>query len=132
MASLQKSFYTSICFFLTIFLLWMQALKSSDISAVIYFSFALTNITCGPRDFLWPLPTSIFTQFFRIQRYFIKVHKIVLQTQSHHGEDIEYYCHFVLYSMEVNAAFFWHCNHLFHAGYSPFCIIKIVFFFPEK
>lgn len=63
MASLQNSFYISICFLTLFLLLWTRALKTSDISAVIYFSFALTNITSGPRDFLGLLPTLVFTVF---------------------------------------------------------------------
>jgi len=113
----------------------MQAFKSSDFAAVIHFSFAITNVTTGPSNFIWPFPTAIFKQYLVNQRnsmyYLIKILKAVLQTHTHHSEGMEYdcLCH-LLYRKQCCNSLALH--HLLNPGYSPFCIIEIVFLLPEK
>lgn len=67
----------------------MQVFKSSVFAAVIYFSFAITNITTGPGNFIWSFPTAIFKQYlWEIPCLFHK-NKALFQTHAHHSEGME-------------------------------------------
>lgn len=109
----------------------MQALKSSDFAAVIYFSFAITRITTDPSNFIWPSPTAIFKQYLIIPRtsmyYFIKILKAVLQTHTHHSEGMEYDCLSVLYCTESSAVILWHCIICSTQVTHPFVLSRLYF-----
>lgn len=109
----------------------MQALKSSDLAAVIYFSFAITNITTGPSNFIWPFATAIFKQCLIIQRnsmyYFIKILKAVLQTLAHHSEGMEYDCLSVIYCTESSAEVLWSCIICSTQVTHPFVLSRLYF-----